>query len=119
MAWRVTRSSEHILGVSVADIRTYAKQLGSDHQLALALWKTGVYEARMLAVFVAEPERVTPALMDRWARDFDNWAICDSACFHLFDRTPHAFREGRGVERCPRGVRVAGGFRAASQRGRP
>ncbi len=83
--------SEHILGVSVADIRAYAKQLGPNHQLALALWETGVYEARMLAVFVAEPERVTAALMDRWARDFDNWAICDSACFHLFDRTPHAF----------------------------
>ncbi len=29
--------------------------------------------------------------MDRWCRDFDNWAICDSLCFHLFDRTPHAF----------------------------
>jgi 3-methyladenine DNA glycosylase AlkD len=29
--------------------------------------------------------------MDRWCRDFDNWAICDTACFHLFDRTPHAW----------------------------
>ena len=83
--------SAHILGVSVADIRAYAKRLGGDHELALALWKTGIYEARVLAVFVAEPERVTPALMDRWARDFDNWAICDTACIHLFDRTPYAF----------------------------
>ena len=29
--------------------------------------------------------------MDRWCRDFDNWAICDALCFHLFDRTPHAY----------------------------
>jgi 3-methyladenine DNA glycosylase AlkD len=29
--------------------------------------------------------------MDRWANDFDNWAVCDHLCFHLFDRTPHAF----------------------------
>ena len=83
--------SEHILGVSVADMRAYAKQLGRNHQLAIALWKTGIYEARMLAVFVAEPDDVTPALMDRWARDFDNWSICDTACIHVFDRTPHAF----------------------------
>ncbi|MBA3387034.1 MAG: DNA alkylation repair protein [Chthoniobacterales bacterium] len=83
--------SKCILGVSVADLRGYAKELGRNHRLALALWKTGIYEARMLAAFVAEPERVTPALMDRWARDFDNWAICDTVCFHLFDRTPHAF----------------------------
>jgi 3-methyladenine DNA glycosylase AlkD len=40
-----------------------------------------------LAAFVGEPERVTPALMDRWCKDFDNWAICDQVCFHLFDRT--------------------------------
>src|SRR3989442_8696835 len=47
----------------------------------------------MLACFVDEPESVTPAQMDRWSRDFDNWAICDTACFHLFDRTPHAWRK--------------------------
>ena len=29
--------------------------------------------------------------MDAWCRDFDNWAICDTICFHLFDRTPHAW----------------------------
>jgi 3-methyladenine DNA glycosylase AlkD len=29
--------------------------------------------------------------MDRWCRDFDNWAICDTVCFHLFDRTNHAW----------------------------
>ncbi len=29
--------------------------------------------------------------MDRWCRDFDNWAVCDTVCFHLFDRTPHAW----------------------------
>jgi 3-methyladenine DNA glycosylase AlkD len=47
----------------------------------------------MLATFVDEPARVTPAQMDRWVRDFDNWAICDTACFALFDRTPHAWRK--------------------------
>jgi 3-methyladenine DNA glycosylase AlkD len=29
--------------------------------------------------------------MDHWCRDFDNWAICDTVCFQLFDRTPHAW----------------------------
>jgi 3-methyladenine DNA glycosylase AlkD len=80
-------------GVSVADIRQLAKKLGRDHELAAALWETGWYEARMLTAFVDEPDRVTPTQMDRWARDFDNWAICDTLCFHLFDRTPHAWRK--------------------------
>lgn len=84
-----------VFGVSVSDLRTYAKTPGRDHALALALWKSGWYEARMLAAFVDEPERVTPAQMDRWARDFDNWAVCDHACFHLFDKTPHAYAKAK------------------------
>lgn len=85
--------SDHALGVSVANIRVLAKRLGRNHELAAALWDTGVYEARMLTSFVDEPARVTPAQMDRWCRDFDNWAICDTLCFHLFDRTPHAWQK--------------------------
>jgi 3-methyladenine DNA glycosylase AlkD len=80
-------------GVSVANIRKLAKIVGRNHEFALALWETGWYEARMLASFVDEPERVTPAQMDRWCRDFDNWGICDTVCFHLFDRSPHAYRK--------------------------
>src|SRR5688500_14500964 len=83
--------STHALGVSVGDIRMLAKRLGRKHELALALWETGIYEARTLAAFVDEPALVTPAQMDRWCREFDNWGICDTLCFHLFDKTPHAW----------------------------
>jgi 3-methyladenine DNA glycosylase AlkD len=87
--------ADKVFGVSVADTQKLAKHIGRDHGLALALWKTGWYEARMLTAFVDEPARVTPSQMDRWARDFDNWAICDTLCFHLFDRTPHAWNKVR------------------------
>jgi 3-methyladenine DNA glycosylase AlkD len=78
-------------GVSIKNIQVLAKRLGRNHELAAALWETGWYEARLLTSFVDEPARVTPAQMDRWCRDFDNWGICDTVCFHLFDRTPHAW----------------------------
>ena len=83
--------SHNAFGVSVANIRALGKQLGRNHELAAALWDTGHYEARMLTSFVAEPERLTPTQMDRWCRDFDSWAIVDTLCFHLFDRTPYAW----------------------------
>jgi len=78
-------------GVSMGNIQKLAKRLGRNHELAAALWDTGWYEARMLTSFVDEPARVTPAQMDRWCRDFDNWGIVDTVCFVLFDRTPHAW----------------------------
>jgi uncharacterized protein YdhG (YjbR/CyaY superfamily) len=75
--------SDRAFGMAVGDVRAVAKRLGRSHVLAAELWKTQWYEARLLATFVDEPERVTAAQMDRWAKDFDNWAICDTACFHL------------------------------------
>ena len=80
-------------GVPMGAIQQVAKSLGRDHELAAALWATGWYEARLLAAYVDEPARVSPAQMDRWARDFDNWGVCDTLCFCLFDRTPHAWRK--------------------------
>jgi 3-methyladenine DNA glycosylase AlkD len=75
----------------MSNIQVLARRLGRDHDLAAALWKTGWYEARLLTAFVDEPDKVTAAQMDRWCRDFDNWGIADTLCFHLFDRTPHAW----------------------------
>jgi 3-methyladenine DNA glycosylase AlkD len=85
--------SNNAFGVTMAHMKVLAKQLGRNHELAAALWDTGWYEARMLTSFVDEPARVTSAQMDRWCRDFDNWGICDTVCFHLFDRTPHAWQK--------------------------
>jgi 3-methyladenine DNA glycosylase AlkD len=85
--------SDNAFGVTMADLKVLAKRLGRNHELAAALWDTGWYEARMLTSFVDEPASVTPAQMDRWCRDFDNWGICDTVCFHLFDRTPHAWQK--------------------------
>jgi 3-methyladenine DNA glycosylase AlkD len=83
--------SDKALGVSMKDIKALGKKIGRNHQLAAALWDTGVYEARMAASFIDDPAQVTPAQMDRWCKDFDNWAFCDALAFNLFDRTPHAW----------------------------
>jgi 3-methyladenine DNA glycosylase AlkD len=85
--------SERAFGVPVGVMRTLAKRLGKSHALAEALWKSGHYEARMLAAFVDDPALVTRQQMERWCQDFDNWAICDTACFALFDRTPYGFEK--------------------------
>ena len=83
--------NDDALGVAMKDVQAVAKSLGRDHALAAALWDTGVYEARMLTAYVAEPDRLTVAQMDAWARQFDNWAVCDTLCFALFDRSPLAW----------------------------
>jgi 3-methyladenine DNA glycosylase AlkD len=85
--------SDRAFGVPIGVMQRYAREIGRSHELALGLWDTGWYEARIVAAFVGEPDALTPAQMDRWCRDFDNWGICDTVCFHLFDRSPHAWRK--------------------------
>jgi 3-methyladenine DNA glycosylase AlkD len=79
------------LGVPMAAMKRIARDLGRDHALAAELWRTGVYEARTVAALVDEPALVTVEQMDSWCADFDNWALCDTVCFSLFDRAPDAW----------------------------
>ena len=78
-------------GVPMGAIQKLGKTIGKDHALAVKLWASGVYDARMLASYVAEAEQVTSAEMDAWCADFDNWAVCDTVCFALWDRVPLAW----------------------------
>lgn len=82
---------DRALGVSIPDLRRMARALEPDHDLALALWSTGVHEARILAGMVDDPAVVTSSQMDAWTRDFDSWDLCDQVCANLFAHTRHAF----------------------------
>jgi 3-methyladenine DNA glycosylase AlkD len=82
-----TRSA---VGVTVSELRRFARDLGHDHELAAALWASGVHEARLLASLVDEPALVSEAQMEAWVADFDSWDVCDGVCGNLFDRTPFA-----------------------------
>lgn len=97
-------------GVSMGTMLTLKKRIGTDQALSLALWKCGWYEARILAALVGDPRRVTRVQMDAWTRGFENWADCDTVCFHLFDRTPHAWAKARQWARSPREFVKRGGY---------
>jgi 3-methyladenine DNA glycosylase AlkD len=56
-----------MFGVSFATLKDLTKKIGVDHELALALWDTGNFDARNLAVKIVDPAKMTPADLDRWA----------------------------------------------------
>ncbi len=82
-------------GVPMAAMLRIAKEHGKDHRLAGALWRSGWHEARLLAAMIDDPQRVTRAQMEAWVRDFNNWAVCDTVCWHLFDYVPFAWEKLR------------------------
>ena len=80
-------------GVSMATMQREARRIGMNHRLAMALWKSGWYEARIMSAFLADPAQLTPAQMEAWCRDFDNWGTTDTVCFKLFDQSPHRWKK--------------------------
>ncbi len=76
-------------GISVNSLRKLAREIGTDHQLAMQLWDSGIHEARILASFVADPAQLTESEQDRWVADINSWDLCDQAC-GLFLRSPLA-----------------------------
>jgi 3-methyladenine DNA glycosylase AlkD len=83
--------ADRAFGVPMARMKVLAKQLGTDHDLAVELWASGWYEARIVASMVDDANAVSSEQMHAWCDDFDNWAIVDTICFNLFDRTADAW----------------------------
>ena len=97
---RVGIDVENALGVSVPNIRGIAKRAGTDQALALRLWRTGIHEARILAVLVADPSRMTPVDRERWVVDIRSWDVCDVAA-DLFGKMEAPGRTIRAWARRP------------------
>jgi 3-methyladenine DNA glycosylase AlkD len=85
--------SKKVLGLSMPGIERMRREIGRDHALAIRLWDSGIYDARILAARVDEPGKVTESQMESWAKGFDNWAVCDNACSKLFSRTAFAHKK--------------------------
>jgi 3-methyladenine DNA glycosylase AlkD len=55
-------------GVKMGDIRKVAKSLGADHDLGLALWKSGNLDARLLAILLIKPQALSAKELDSMVR---------------------------------------------------
>ncbi len=80
---------EPMFGVSFATLKTMMKRIRVDHELALALWDTGNFDARNLAVKIADPALMAPSDLDRWARE-PTARMCRPYVAHLAAEGPHA-----------------------------
>ncbi len=97
-------------GISTPVLRRLAREVGRDHALAQRLWATGIHEAQALATLIEEPEEITAAQMERWARDFDSWDITDAACYQCFDATRFAYSKAAAWSRRKEEFVKRGGF---------
>lgn len=61
------------IGVSpkMGDLKKIAKEIKRDHELAMELWATGEYYARLLSVLIMDKKLLTQDVLDTLARDME------------------------------------------------
>jgi len=64
-------AGDNLFGVPLGDIRKLAAKLKTNHELALALWETGNIDARLLAILLIKPNKLSSDEMDRMVRAAD------------------------------------------------
>ena len=71
---------ENMYGVSFADLRLLAKQIKTDHDLAVQLWATGNHDAQILATLIADPAQFDAKTLDAWSKDLEQLRHHRSVC---------------------------------------
>jgi 3-methyladenine DNA glycosylase AlkD len=51
------QSTYNNLGISIYQLRPLAKQIGTNHALALTLWDSHIHDARLLACFIDDQRK--------------------------------------------------------------
>jgi len=74
------RPKTEVYGIPIPELRKIAKIIGKNHELALKLWDSKIHEARILAGYIEEPEKITEKQFEKWVKDFDSWDVVDQVC---------------------------------------
>ncbi len=83
-------TADNALGIYHKELKALAKTIPKDDKLAIELFESKIYEARLLCSKIFNPNNLTEQLMDKWTSSFENWEICDSYCMGLFAKSKHA-----------------------------
>jgi 3-methyladenine DNA glycosylase AlkD len=77
-------------GIGLTRLRKLAKGIGRDRELAQALWKTDVYEARVLALLVDDPAKITREQAEKQVEQLAGGMLAHvfSSCDATLAKTP-------------------------------
>lgn len=79
---------EAIIGVNKGPLRQLATQLAPDQPLGNELWKSGIYEARVMAIMLFEPKKMTINEVETLLQQTESVSLIDELSFTLFEEIP-------------------------------
>ena len=77
-------------GATLPRLKAKAEELGTDYDLAIALWKENVRECKILATMLMPADKILPEVVDIWMEQIPSQEIAEQAAFNLFQHLPYA-----------------------------
>ncbi|MFO0864228.1 MAG: DNA alkylation repair protein [Gemmataceae bacterium] len=84
-------AQEPIFGVKIEDMKKIVKRIKKDHQLALELYDTGVYDAMYLAGLIADDAKMTKKDLNRWVKAAYCYGISEYTVPWVASSGPHGW----------------------------
>ena len=80
-------------GIGLAQLRKLAKKIGRDHKLALQLWESDNYDAKVVALLIDEPKELTREQAESQVEDVDMGLLAHvfSSCDATLAKAPFVF----------------------------
>ena len=77
-------------GIGLTVLRKLAKQIGKDHELALELWSSHIYDVKVVAILIDDPKFITKKQMEYQVEDINFGYLVHvySACGAPVAKTP-------------------------------
>ena len=95
--WKKKPRTLKSFGIGLTQLRKLAKQIGRDHRLAQQLWKSNIYDAKIIGLLIDDPKQVTREQAEEQVEelDADMLAHVFASCDATLAKTPFAFELAR------------------------
>jgi 3-methyladenine DNA glycosylase AlkD len=79
-------------GIGLTQLRKLAKKIGRDHELAMQLWNSNNYDAKIIGLLIDDPKQLTRAQVEQQAEELNAGMLIHvfSSCNATLPKTPFA-----------------------------
>lgn len=91
MAYFGIKGAPAALGIKNTYLKPYAKEIGKNQPLALQLWDEQIHECKHLAILLAEPDKFTETIAEKWTSECYSWDLVDGIGMKILPKRSFAF----------------------------
>ena len=91
--WKKKPRELKSFGIGLTQLRKLARQIGRDHKLAQQLWKTDIYDAKVIGLLIDEPKKLTREQVEEQVEGLEQRLLAHvfSSCDATLAKAPLAF----------------------------